>query len=298
MSPIALLLDPGMQPFTGALMLVMGFLIIELVLSLLGASMMGDGPDAPGDIDADLGADFDADPGADFGADFDADFDAGADPGGLDGPDMAAAIPEAHGLHVDSLDVDGLDAVDAGGLETDAPEAAAAAGDGSSAGGSSAGDPSAGGLAGWLGFGQVPFILWLSGLLTAFGLAGYLLQVVSVSTLGAPLGWPLAAAVVLVPSLAIGGRFARLLGRLLPKTESSAINRRSLGGRRGIVVQGTARRGRPAQARVRDGFGNWHYVRIEPVDDDVAIPARTEVLVRDGRGPVLLAIPLDNGPAP
>ena len=70
-----------------------------------------------------------------------------------------------------------------------------------------------------------------------------------------------------LPLAILAGRwFARTLARLVPKTETSAINRRSLGGRRGVIAQGTAVRGRPAQARVRDGYGNTHYVRVEPVD--------------------------------
>ena len=150
------------------------------------------------------------------------------------------------------------------------------------------------GIAGWLGFGEVPFIIWLAGILTAFGLTGYLLQVIAQAALGVLIHPILAAGIAILPGLRIGRSIARTLGRLVPKTETSAISRRSLGDRRGIITQGTARRGRPAQARVRDGHGNLHYVRVEPVDDGVEIPTGTEVLIRGGRGPVLGAIPIDD----
>jgi hypothetical protein len=223
-----------MAPFTFALALVAGLLLIEIVMMLIGASLMGDGADA--EIDADLNAELDADLG-----DMDADFDADAE---VDGPDS----------------------------------------------------PAAGGIASWLGFGEVPIILWLAGMLTAFGIVGYTLQLVTMNVLGMTLPAIAAAAIAILPSLRIGRWVARVLGKAVPKTETSAISRRSLGGRLGVIAQGTASRGRPAQARIRDGHGNLHYVRVEPVDDDARYPQGTEVMIRDGRGPVLLALSIDDEP--
>ncbi len=110
---------------------------------------------------------------------------------------------------------------------------------------------------------------------------------------GELISWPIASALVALPSLRLGAGIARLLGRLVPKTETTAISRRSLGDRRGVIIQGTARRGHPAQAKVRDGHGNLHYVRVEPIDDQVEITTGTEVMIRGGRGPVLFAFPID-----
>ncbi len=225
---LSFLLDSGMAPFTFALALVAGLLLIEIVMMLMGASLMGDG------ADADLDADFDADLDADLG-----DMDADAE---VDGPDS----------------------------------------------------PSAGGIASWLGFGEVPIILWLAGMLTAFGVVGYILQIVTMNVLGMTLPAVAAVAIAILPSLRIGRWVARVLGKAVPKTETTAISRRSLGGRLGIISQGTASRGRPAQARIRDGHGNLHYVRVEPVDDDARYPQGTEVMIRDGRGPILLALSIDD----
>lgn len=244
---IEFLLDTGMAPFTGALMLVAGLLIVELVMSLVGGSLMGDADAADGLDSADV----------DAGMEFDAD--------GVDATEL------------DAGDIDGAEFDPEGGDAMEGP-----------AGG--------GGIAAWLGFGQVPFILWLAGLLTAFGLVGYAIQVVASSALGTLLPWWGAAGLAALPALRLGGWFARTLGRLVPKTETTAINRRSLGDRRGVIAQGTAKRGSPAQARVRDGHGNLHYVRVEPVDDGVEIPQGTEVLIRGGRDAVLLAIPIDDIP--
>jgi Protein of unknown function (DUF1449) len=47
------------------------------------------------------------------------------------------------------------------------------------------------------------------------------------------------------------------------------------------VLEGTARRGQPARAKVVDQFGQAHYVMVEPHDDDgVIAQGDTGLLVR------------------
>lgn len=240
MSAFAFLLEPEMMPFSLALALVAGLLVLEVVMSLVGLSIMGEGADA----------DFDTELDVDFEADFEPEIETG---------------------------LDGASELDAG---ADGPATTA----------------STSGLSSWLGFGDVPMILWAAGMLTAFGISGYVLQSGSSAALGTLLPWSAAVPLSLPPTIVAGRWFARTLARLVPKTETSAINRRSLGGRRGVIAQGTAQRGRPAQARIRDGYGNTHYVRVEPVDDGASYPQGTEVLIRDGRGPVLLALAIGDTP--
>ncbi len=258
MSALEFLLSPGMTPFTISIAVVIGLVLLELAMIALGGSLLGDG-DAG--LEADAGIELD-------GVEID-----GPD---LDGPDL------------DAPDLDGPD------LDAPNPDAVsdlAAAHDTGHASPDASGPSGPSGFAGWLGFGEVPFILWLAGILTAFGLSGYVVQVIATSIGGAMLPGFVAAALALLPGLRLGALTARAVGKLLPKTETTAISIRSLGNRRGVIVQGTARRGRPAQARIRDAYGNWHYVRVEPVDEGVEIPQGTEILTR-GRGPILGAIPI------
>ncbi|MEL6196759.1 MAG: OB-fold-containig protein [Pseudomonadota bacterium] len=141
------------------------------------------------------------------------------------------------------------------------------------------------GLLSWLGIGKVPFMIWLAGTLTAFGIVGYALQLVTAAVLGGPAPAMIAAGVALVPGIAAGASVARVLGRLVPKNESTAISTRSYGGRRGVITTGTARRGIPAEARFRDAHGNTHYAMVEPVHDDDELPQGTDVaIVRLGKG--------------
>ncbi|MEM6944127.1 MAG: OB-fold-containig protein [Pseudomonadota bacterium] len=142
------------------------------------------------------------------------------------------------------------------------------------------------GLLSWLGVGQVPFMIWLAGTLTAFGIAGYGLQMAIAAVLGTPAPAVLAAAVAFVPGIVGGASVSRFLARLMPKTESSAISTRSYGGRRGVITTGTARRGMPAEARFRDGHGNTHYAMVEPMHDHEELQQGTEIAIirhRDGQ---------------
>lgn len=92
--------------------------------------------------------------GASLIGDTDVDADADLDPGldtdsGLDVADGADADLNGADMHTADLDGDpGLNGADGEMHVAAAPS----------------------GIAGWLGFGSVPFILWLAGVLTAFGL--------------------------------------------------------------------------------------------------------------------------------
>ncbi len=214
-------------PFTIALALLFGLMLMELVFALIGGTLLGMGGE------------------------------------GLDGPDIDA--PDLGDLDIE-IDLDGLD-IDAGDLElpafdeVDAPDAAP------------------GGIAVWLGFGRMPALIWLASVLFAFGATGLALQSLMTATTG--LALPAWAAVLPAGAAALwfARQFGALFARLLPKTESQSLSERHLGRRAGVVTQGTAARGRPAEVRVTDRFGNTHYLRAEPLRDDAQIPQGTEVLV-------------------
>ncbi|MDX8353586.1 YqiJ family protein [Cognatiyoonia sp. IB215182] len=141
------------------------------------------------------------------------------------------------------------------------------------------------GLLGWLGIGEVPFLIWLVSFLTIFGLSGLVILNAGAAISGVTI--PLAAS---LPLATIAGiycaRFiARIVAAIMPKTESTAMRTRFLGGHHGVITQGTARRGRPAEAKIKDRHGNIHYLRVEPLEDDVEIPQGRDVHVirkRDG----------------
>lgn len=235
-----MIFSDGMFPFTLALALLFGLLALEVVFGLLGGTLLG----------------------------------AGADSLDVDGPDLDVDLPDLGDMDID-LGLDGTD-IDIGDLELaevdlDLDSPGADMPDGAPDGGGS--------LAAWLGFGKMPALIWLAAMLLSFGLSGLVIQTVADGLLGGPLpAW-----LVALPSAAVAIWFARQFGtlfaRLLPKMETEALSERHLGRRTGVVTQGTAARGRPAEVRVTDRYGNIHYLRAEPLRDGARIPQGTEVMV-------------------
>jgi hypothetical protein len=250
------LFDPGFLPFTFALALLFGLAGLELVALLIGASFLGGG-------EADAGLDGADGPAlgdmGDLGGDISLDADALSDLGEFG--DLG---------DLDLADIDGVDLAD-GDMALDAP----------------------GGLSGWLGLGKMPMLIWLAVFLLGFGLSGIGVQLGVQSVLSDTL----TAWLVALPAGAFGLWFARRFGavfaRILPQTETEALSDRSLGRRRGVITQGTAATGRPAEVRVMDRYGNAHYLRAEPFAKGEEITQGTEVLViRDRRQDAYVLIPL------
>ncbi|MBK4216511.1 DUF1449 family protein [Paracoccus caeni] len=154
------------------------------------------------------------------------------------------------------------------------------------------------GLAGWLGLGHTPFMIWLAALLLGFGLSGFILQTAAENLIAAPLTRWIAVPVAALIGVTFAARFARLFARLLPRVESTATSAQFMGGLRGVVTQGTARAGSPAEVRLRDLYGNIHHMRCEPHHPDDVIPEGREVLtvrqrIPNGGGWLLRIIPIE-----
>ena len=147
-----------------------------------------------------------------------------------------------------------------------------------------AGDVGASGIFTWIGARDVPFLIWLVSFLTMFGLFGLILQSASVGIFGAPLPVLLACAIAFVPALGVTRVIANWVALIMPKTETTAIRARHLGGCRGTVTQGTASRGRPAEVKIKDRHGNVHYMRVEPLHDEDIFEQGSDVTLIRKRG--------------
>lgn len=171
---------------------------------------------------------------------------------GGEGPDLDIDTDFDMSADVADLDVDGLD------LDVEVPSG-----------------PSA--ILGFLGMRGVPFLMWLVSFLTMFGLFGMVLQSMATSTLGAPLSPWLASFGAFIPALGATRVIANWIALLMPKTETSAMRIRFLGGHRGVITQGVATRGKPAEAKIKDRHGNIHYLRVEPLHDGAEFAHGSEV---------------------
>ena len=147
-----------------------------------------------------------------------------------------------------------------------------------------------GDLLGWLGVGRVPLLMLLVVLLALFGLIGLALQQVVSALAGVPLAPWNAAAIAFVASLPLLGVSARGLARIMPGDETTAVSLDHLLGKRATVTVGIARRGSPAQARVRDLHGQSHYVMIEPHDDGGAVGEGETVLLVRREGNIFIGL--------
>lgn len=182
---------------------------------------------------------------------------------GGEGPDLDIDVDTDFDLSTD-LDVE----VDIDALDADAVVSATG--------------PSA--ILGWVGARDVPFLIWMVSFLTMFGLAGLILQSTADAVLGTTINVGLAVIIAIVPALAITRIIANWVSLLMPKTETSAMRTRSLGGHRGTITQGTAVRGKPAEAKVKDRHGNMHYLRVEPLEDDAVFAQGSDVTLIRKRG--------------
>jgi hypothetical protein len=143
----------------------------------------------------------------------------------------------------------------------------------------------------WLHAGQLPLSVLMILFLLAFGGAGLLLQ----SAIKNMSGTLLPALIAVVPAFFIALPATRMMGGLLkpimPRDETEAVSRDSFLGCSAQITTGTARRGAPAEARLRDGFGRSHYVMVEPDRDEEVFPAGARVVLLKRHDAVYRVIP-------
>ena len=132
---------------------------------------------------------------------------------------------------------------------------------------------------GWLHVGKVPILVIFAVFLTAFSVIGFTLNGVAKALLGFYPPAIVAAAAAFFAVLPIVRISAAAIARLIPYDESSAEPLENLVGRVAVVINGTARRGYPAQARVKNAHDQTLYVHVEPDDDALSFSAGESVLL-------------------
>lgn len=136
-------------------------------------------------------------------------------------------------------------------------------------------------LLAWAGIGRVPFLMWLVLFLALFGALGLGLQQLMAALTGGPgsnlLMVPLTAIAAVPPT----GAAARVVARIFPGLETTAIDRDQLIGLHAEISIGTARADSPARARVVDHHGQTHQIMVEPdTADQIFQTGETVLLVK------------------
>lgn len=116
---------------------------------------------------------------------------------------------------------------------------------------------------------KIPFSFLLVLFFLNFGLAGYILNGITLNLSGMALpiwiNW-LPALLISMPMISF---CSKILNRILPSDESTAVQRSTFIGKIAQITLGTARPGHPAQAKLKDEYGQTHYVMVEPEKDEV-----------------------------
>lgn len=143
---------------------------------------------------------------------------------------------------------------------------------------------------GWLHVGRVPMLVLLVLFLLGFAISGYAIQIFCHALFG---GY-IPALMAVVPATLIGFSTVHgmggLLVRIIPRDETSAVSEQTLIGRVGVIVTGTARRGFAAQVKLKDQFGNAHYLMVEPDVEGEEFEEGSEVLIVKKQGAVFKGI--------
>lgn len=142
---------------------------------------------------------------------------------------------------------------------------------------------------GWLRSGRVPLLMVFAVFLGVFGAGGLVLQYAIALLFGAPLHAGLAALTMLPLSLPVVRMTSAILARMMPRDETAVISREDLVGRIAVIVTGHARKGFPAQAKLRDEFRTTHYLMVEPDEDDIELRQGEEIALMARRGAVYVA---------
>lgn len=152
-----------------------------------------------------------------------------------------------------------------------------------------------GGVLDWLGLGhELPILIWLTSLLGCFTLSGIAIQQGATALTGGPLHWSLASGGALIAGSLLNTLAANGLARIMPGFETSVISTDDFLRRRGTILEGTARRGSPARAKIVDQHGQAHFIMVEPHDDGDAIATGDTALIVRRDGKLFYALPEAN----
>ena len=145
-------------------------------------------------------------------------------------------------------------------------------------------------LLNWLNVGKLPLLMLIVVFLFSFGLVGLILQQVIAGIFGRPGPWWIAVPLATAAALPFTRLFGRVVARILPSDETTAVARETLVGRWATIVTGKAEVGSAAQARVRDVHGQTHYVMIEPDDAGEVFEEGSQVIIVRHAGARFFAI--------
>jgi hypothetical protein len=142
----------------------------------------------------------------------------------------------------------------------------------------------------WLSFGKAPALILLIAFLTVFGLSGLTIQAVVHGLTGLMVpGW--LAAIPAVMIALPGTRYAgRGFAAIMPSDQTEAVSGEGFVGKVAVIIRGTAKRGMPAEAKLKDVHGLTHWVLVEPDEDAAEFKTGEDVIIVSRAGSIYRTI--------
>jgi len=130
--------------------------------------------------------------------------------------------------------------------------------------------------------------------LVGFGLSGVILQKFLLVTFVFMLPASLASIPALVAAIPTVRVLGGALNMILPKDETSAVSADTFIGRVATITLGKSSKGSAAEGKLKDSFGQHHYIMIEPDNDGDVFDQGSQVLLVRQDGTKFYAIENDN----
>lgn len=119
----------------------------------------------------------------------------------------------------------------------------------------------------WLYLGKIPVLVWLIIFLTVYALFGFTIQAIFYDFTQSYFPLWIIAPACLILCMPLVRLCCAVIAKILPRDESTAIKLEELIGRTAQIILGNAKLNYPAQAKVKDQFGQTHYILVEPETD-------------------------------
>jgi hypothetical protein len=145
-------------------------------------------------------------------------------------------------------------------------------------------------LLSWFRVGEVPVIMLFIIFLTGFGLSGLIIQFTATRLIGTTIPTLLAAVPAILCAIPVVRICGGVLSKYMPKDETYVVSEKTFLGQVATVTTGTARKGAPAQAKLRDQHGQTHYILVVPDSDKEEFEQGEKCIIVSQNGSIFTVI--------
>ena len=131
----------------------------------------------------------------------------------------------------------------------------------------------------WLYFGKVPMAMLMVVFLTVFGITGFIIQTIYYSLFDSFINAWIISIPVFLLTIFTSHFVVMPIYKFMPKDETTALSQKDLIGYEAEITIGLSKVGSPAEAKLKDKFGQTHYIMVEPNKNDIEFKEKDKVTV-------------------